>query len=53
VHRPSLGKSLLYPEDPHIVAIASDEAIAAPIPLLPLTDASAIADFILDHLGCG
>jgi molybdopterin-guanine dinucleotide biosynthesis protein B len=53
VHRPSLGKSLLYPEDPHIVAIASDEPIAAPIPLLPLTDASTIADFILDHLGCG
>src|SRR5580700_6203368 len=51
VHRPSLGKSLLYPEDPHIVAIASDEAIAAPIPLLPLTDASAVAAFILDHLG--
>ncbi len=53
VHRPSLGKPLLHPEDPHIVAIASDEPIAAPIPLLPLTDASAIADFILDHLGCG
>jgi molybdopterin-guanine dinucleotide biosynthesis adapter protein len=53
VHRPSLGKPLLHPEDPHIVAIASDEPIAAPIPLLPLTDASTIADFILDHLGCG
>ena len=51
VHRPSLGKTLLYPEDPHVVAIASDEAIAAPIPLLPLGDPAAIAAFIWDHLG--
>jgi molybdopterin-guanine dinucleotide biosynthesis protein MobB len=51
VYRPSLGKELLYPEDPHVIAIASDEAIAAPIPLLPLGDAGAVAVFILDHLG--
>jgi molybdopterin-guanine dinucleotide biosynthesis protein B len=51
VYRPSLGKELLYPEDPHVIAIASDEAIAAPIPLLPLGDAGAVAAFILDHLG--
>jgi molybdopterin-guanine dinucleotide biosynthesis protein B len=53
VYRPKLGKPLLYPEDPHIVAIASDEPIAAPIPLLPLADAGAVADFILDHFGDG
>jgi molybdopterin-guanine dinucleotide biosynthesis adapter protein len=53
VYRPSLGKPLLYPQDPHVVAIASDEPIAAPIPLLPLADAGAIADFILDHFGPG
>ena len=29
VHRPSLGKELLYPDDPHVVAIASDEVLAA------------------------
>src|SRR5271163_4294948 len=51
VYRPSLGKELLYPNDPDVVAIASDEAIAAPIPLLPLGDAGAVAAFILDHLG--
>jgi len=51
VYRPSLGKSLLYPDDPHVVAIASDEAIAAPIPLLPLGDPSTVAAFISDHLG--
>ncbi|MGC2411634.1 MAG: molybdopterin-guanine dinucleotide biosynthesis protein B [Stellaceae bacterium] len=51
VHRPALGKPLLYPDDPHVVAIASDEAIAVPIPLLPLGDARAVAAFISDHLG--
>jgi molybdopterin-guanine dinucleotide biosynthesis adapter protein len=53
VHRPSLGKPLLYPQDPHIVAIASDEPIAAPIPLLHVADAVRVADFILDHFGAG
>ena len=53
VHRPSLGKPLLYPQDPDIVGIASDQPIAAPIPLLPVANAAAVADFILDHLGGG
>jgi molybdopterin-guanine dinucleotide biosynthesis protein B len=53
VHRPSLGKPLLYPDDPHIVAIASDEAFAAPVPLLSLADPAVIAGFMLDHLGFG
>jgi molybdopterin-guanine dinucleotide biosynthesis protein B len=53
VHRPSVGKPLLYPEDPHIVAIVSDETLTVPLPLLPLGDASAIADFILAQHGFG
>jgi molybdopterin-guanine dinucleotide biosynthesis protein B len=53
VHRPSLGKPLLYPQDPEIVGIASDQPITAPIPLLPVADAARIADFILDRLGGG
>lgn len=51
VHRPSLGKPLLYPDDPWVVAIASDEVLAAPIPLLPLDDPGAVAGFIFRHLG--
>jgi len=48
VYRPSLGKPLLHPEDAFIVAIATDEALPAlPLPWLPLSDAGAIADFIL------
>ena len=53
VHRPSLGKPLLYPDDPHIVAIASDEPFAAPLPLLSLGDPAAITGFMLDRLGFG
>ena len=53
VHRPSLGKPLLYPDDPHIVAIASDEPFAAPLPLLSLADPAAVAGFMLDHLEFG
>ena len=51
VHRPTLGKSLLYPDDPWVVAIASDEKLDAPVPLLPLGDPTAVAAFISDHLG--
>ena len=47
VHRPSVGKPFLYPDDPHIVAVASDEPITVPLPVLPLADAVRIADFIL------
>jgi molybdopterin-guanine dinucleotide biosynthesis protein B len=53
VHRPSVGKPFLYPDDPHIVALASDELITAPLPVLPLADAARIADFILGGAGFG
>jgi molybdopterin-guanine dinucleotide biosynthesis adapter protein len=53
IYRPSLGKPLLHPEDPSVVAIASDEALPGlPLPWLPLSDAGAIADFILAHDEC-
>ena len=51
VHRPALGKPLLYPDDPWVVAIASDAPLPAPIPLLPLGEPGAVAGFIADHLG--
>jgi molybdopterin-guanine dinucleotide biosynthesis protein B len=52
LHRPSLGKPLLYPNDPHIIAIASDQLINTPanLPCLDLNQPQAIADFILDYL---
>ena len=50
VHRAELGKPLLYGEDRHIVAIASDTALPeVGIPVLDLNDTGAIAAFILQH----
>jgi molybdopterin-guanine dinucleotide biosynthesis protein B len=54
VYRPSLGKPPLYPEDPFVVAVASDERLAElPLPSFPLSDAPAIATFVLAYNGCG
>jgi molybdopterin-guanine dinucleotide biosynthesis adapter protein len=50
IHRPAVGKAPLWPDNPHVIAVASDEAIACPLPLLPLNDAGAIADFILGYV---
>ena len=48
VYRPSLGKPAFFPEDPSIVAVASDAAIAAGAPkLLPLNHPDVVAAFIL------
>jgi molybdopterin-guanine dinucleotide biosynthesis adapter protein len=47
VHRPALGKPPLYPEDPNIVAVASDSPLTTRLPLLPLDRPEAIADFIM------
>jgi len=48
IHRPAVGKPLLAPDDPHIVAVASDAALAGlRVPLLDLGDTKAIADFVV------
>ena len=46
VYRQEVGKELMFPKDPAIVAIAADTAITAPIPVLALDDAPAIADLL-------
>ena len=51
VHRPLHGRPLLYPDNPAIVAIASDEALSAPICCLNLNDPATVAEFILHHQG--
>ncbi|MCO5106572.1 MAG: molybdopterin-guanine dinucleotide biosynthesis protein B [Burkholderiaceae bacterium] len=50
VHRPGLGKPLLHPDDPNIVAIATDAAIETRLPLLDLNRPDDIAEFVIDHL---
>jgi len=41
---------LLHPQDPHIVAVASDVQLETKLPLLALDDDAGIAAFILRHL---
>lgn len=50
VHRSASGKPLLYPDDPFIVAVASDEEIATVLPRLDINDPDGIATFIVDYL---
>jgi molybdopterin-guanine dinucleotide biosynthesis protein MobB len=50
IHRIANGKPLLHPEDPHIIAVASDSALpAALVPVVDLNDIEAIADLLLKH----
>ncbi|WP_332674234.1 molybdopterin-guanine dinucleotide biosynthesis protein B [Aromatoleum sp.] len=49
VHRPSHGKPPLWQENPHVVAVATDDDVDCPLPRLPLNDGAAIVDFILEY----
>ena len=55
IHRPAHGRPLLYPDNPAIVAVATDAAPDAlsglPLPRLDLNAPAAVADFILRHQG--
>ncbi|MBL8653842.1 MAG: molybdopterin-guanine dinucleotide biosynthesis protein B [Alphaproteobacteria bacterium] len=54
IHRPALGKALLSPHDPDIVAVASDAKLAnLAVPLLDLNDIDAIAAFVRQRTGLG
>jgi len=50
IHRAANGKSLIHPEDPHVVAIASDVALPqAKVPVIDLNDIEAVADLLLER----
>src|ERR1700674_2120551 len=50
VHRAAIGKPLLHPDDPAIVAIASDVPLpAAGIPVVDLDDIERVADLLALH----
>jgi molybdopterin-guanine dinucleotide biosynthesis protein B len=52
VFRRGVGKPLLAPDDPGIVAVASDGPVPeARVPVLDLDDAAGIAAFIVRHCG--
>jgi molybdopterin-guanine dinucleotide biosynthesis protein B len=50
VWRAANGKPLLYPDDPHIVAIAADAVVDTALPRLDINAPQAVAAFILQHL---
>jgi molybdopterin-guanine dinucleotide biosynthesis adapter protein len=50
VHRPSWGRPLLHPQDPCIVAVASDAPVDTSLPVLDLNDPPQVAEFIIRHL---
>jgi molybdopterin molybdotransferase len=49
LHRPSLNHSFLFPQDNSVIAIASDEPLTVPLPLLDLNNPAQIADFIINY----
>jgi molybdopterin-guanine dinucleotide biosynthesis adapter protein len=50
VFRPALQEPMLAPGDSHIVAIASDAALDAAVPVLNLNDPPAVGEFVLKFL---
>jgi molybdopterin-guanine dinucleotide biosynthesis protein B len=50
IHRPSHGKPPLWPENPHVVAVATNAELDCPLPRLPLDEPAKVADFILEYL---
>ncbi|MDD3327994.1 MAG: molybdopterin-guanine dinucleotide biosynthesis protein B [Zoogloea sp.] len=51
IHRPAHGRPLLYPDNPAIVAVATDAQLNVPLPRLDLNAPATVADFILRHQG--
>jgi molybdopterin-guanine dinucleotide biosynthesis protein B len=50
IHRAANGKPLIHPEDPHVVAVASDIVLPqATIPVIDLNDIEAIANLLLER----
>jgi molybdopterin-guanine dinucleotide biosynthesis protein B len=50
VHRAEIGKPLLHPDDPAIVAIASDVLLpGARVPVVDLDDVDCIVDILIRH----
>jgi molybdopterin-guanine dinucleotide biosynthesis protein B len=49
VHRAATGKPWLFPDDPHILAVASDVAPPTDFRRIDLDAISQLTDFILDH----
>ena len=51
VYREANGKPLLYPDDGHIIAVASDVTVEAKLPRFAIDDYDRIAQFVLESTG--
>jgi molybdopterin-guanine dinucleotide biosynthesis protein B len=51
VHRRTGHTPLLYPQDPNVIAVATDEPLDTQLPQLDVDDPQAVARFIVQHLG--
>jgi molybdopterin-guanine dinucleotide biosynthesis adapter protein len=51
VHRQAAGKPLLFPSDPDIVAVATDEPLDTQLPQLDVNYPEAVAVFIMHYFG--
>ena len=50
IHRAANDKPLIHPEDPHVMAIATDVPLPqARVPVVDLNDIEAIADLLIKH----
>jgi molybdopterin-guanine dinucleotide biosynthesis adapter protein len=50
IYRAANGKPPLYPQDAHIVALATDTPVQSPLPQFGLEDYDRIAAFVLDTM---
>jgi len=50
VYRAQTGKPLLFPDDPYIVAVASDVALTQDILTIDINNNDQVAEFILKHV---
>lgn len=51
VWRLGAGKPVLFPSDPHVIAVATDSPVETALPQFGLDETEDIAAFILAHLG--
>jgi len=51
IWRAEIDKPQLFPNDPHIIAVASDQAVATGLPQLDLNQPAQVADFIVKAMG--
>ncbi len=45
-----VSEPLLHPDDPWIVALATDTRVESALPRLDINNPEAVADFIVEHL---